>query len=413
MTSTNYLVVSDIHSDPRNALLAMIAGKEYARNHLDSELSELILAGDIGETLSLRENPHLADLPGAQTKTQSETSNGIYVARTLDDAVQAGGVNTLSNLLKTDNADKRVTGSLLASEMGNLPDLSRHTNQSSNAQLSDTYQAGRFIDFILDAAVFKAADLDIDFNRIYCLPGNHEPIGEWNVVERRARQDSRFVNCASSQNFLVEKEDHQLILIPGTDPFMGGFFALEYDKEKPMLAKAKTQRGGDIYVLNIFELAENIKQTKGYDPMRTVAVSHNPAKFDTGYTVDLTKNCVLKDGTKVPYELIHHPEVAANLDQVVIGHEGSQKLTEMYNQLGIMYAVSGHFHDAGPIGHDSKGDQVSEGTMSSNLHYTSGSCDSNPNTPGIGHAGIIAVCTDSGKVQMSYHTLEFKLYDSK
>ena len=65
-------------------------------------------------------------------------------------------------------------------------------------------------------------------------------------------------------------------------------------------------------------------------------------------------------------------------------NRGNENLRQLYTELEITKAVSGHFHESSHQAHDSKGIPVAQNTLTENLFWNSGHLDA-------GHCGILTV----------------------
>ena len=72
-------------------------------------------------------------------------------------------------------------------------------------------------------------------------------------------------------------------------------------------------------------------------------------------------------------------------------------MRDVYEELGINKAVSGHFHEASHRANDSYGNHVEEGKKVTDLFWNSGHLD-------IGHTGILTVDGE----QASYQNIDLK-----
>jgi hypothetical protein len=77
-------------------------------------------------------------------------------------------------------------------------------------------------------------------------------------------------------------------------------------------------------------------------------------------------------------------------------NRGNEDLKNLYSELGITKAVSGHFHESSHRATDSNGIIVPQNTFVDNLYWNAGHLD-------VGHAGILIV--KNGKVNYQNITI--------
>ena len=70
-------------------------------------------------------------------------------------------------------------------------------------------------------------------------------------------------------------------------------------------------------------------------------------------------------------------------------NRGNKDLANLYEELGITKAVSGHFHESGHRAHDGKVNPIQQGTLVKELYWNSGQLD-------LGQTGILTI--SDGKV---------------
>ena len=276
----------------------------------------------------------------------------------------------------------------------------------------------------------------------YVQPGSHEIFpGFWPVVEYFA---DRFDNILSiSRAVRVEQGGHHAVFLPGSDACKGEFVIgvdlptgryLRTSEGVMPLADAKEANAGRVLG---FLSYQNIGDLKGCvkDPGKTVVFCHVPRKFSNleeavdmaelgiatdSFVVSITR---YKDG-EVQIGSILRPKAVESTRSIRVNagsllmkdaaedfakagcpvelrreNRGSDILKEVYLELGITKAVSGHFHESGHRANDCGGAHVMEGELVGELFWNSG-CLSN------GQAGILTV--EGGKV--SYRNIRLRDY---
>jgi len=110
---------------------------------------------------------------------------------------------------------------------------------------------------------------------------------------------------------------------------------------------------------------------------------------------------IIYAGSVTPYMVAKDALVKAPLLPIEIRKEnrGNEALKNIYEELGIHKAVSGHFHESGHRANDRNGNPVPEGTMADELFWNSGHLDA-------GQTGILTIC--DGK--LSYKNIQLQDY---
>ena len=207
--------------------------------------------------------------------------------------------------------------------------------------------------------------------------------------------------------------------MPGSDFVCGGEYQIGSDEEIPSGLYLPTDHGiipytaeshqvllaqGEFRGLMQYSNTHDLKKLVN-DGEKTVVVCHVPRKFDSvDGAVDVAYFAEKADGSVVPgivvEEMIRNQFgqvsddemkniVAANGFTLKEENRGNADLTNLYADLGITKAVSGHFHESGHKAHDGKVNPVMEETLVDELFWNSGHLDA-------GQTGILTV--SDGKV---------------
>lgn len=168
---------------------------------------------------------------------------------------------------------------------------------------------------------------------------------------------------------------------------------------------------GLMHYTNIDELHQLVIR-----PEQTIVVCHVPRKFDNiENCVDMAYFAEKEDHSLMPGVVVE--EMIRNAVKKQYGKDltqdelyevakqngftfkrenrGNEELKNIYEEIGITKAVSGHFHESSHRAHDSRGNPIHENTYTPELFWNSGHGD-------IGHFGILEV--DGNKVR--YHNLK-------
>lgn len=279
-------------------------------------------------------------------------------------------------------------------------------NQQRSLQDSQNYVA-----FILDS--IGKSDLES-----FVQPGSHETLLAFGpVLDHFAGQYSNIIDA--TKNRKVEQEGHDLIFLSGSDFLCGGEYQIGNHEQLPSGRYIQTEKGlmqfeefeqyvgalqqgiaqGAMQYANMGDLRKLVS-----DPNKTIVVCHFPRKFDNLETaVDMaefgeaTEDFELQ-GEEVKKGSVYPMQVAPRIVQagypVEIKREnrGNEDLRNVYEELGIVKAVSGHFHESGHRANDRKSNHVQEGQNVRELFWNSGYLDS-------GQTGILTVRGDEVNYQ--------------
>lgn len=320
-------------------------------------------------------------------------------------------------------------------------------NQQRSLQDSQNYVA-----FILDSIGKSGLES-------FVQPGSHETLLAFGpVLDHFAGQYSNIID--TTKNRKIEQEGHDLVFLPGSDFLCGGEYKIGNHEQIPSGRYIQTEKGlmqfeeFEQYVGALQQgVAQEAMQYSNMgdlrklvsDPNKTIVVCHVPRKFDN------LENCVdvshfhqqrvyhrdfnrypLKDWTYT--EICIQPGTTSrkdieaqgirtfglgesedyildetikdlereNQDKIMISVEkkenrGNEDLRDVYEELGIVKAVSGHFHESGHRANDRKSNHVQEGQKVRELFWNSGYLDS-------GQTGILIVRGD----EVSYQNIQLK-----
>lgn len=263
----------------------------------------------------------------------------------------------------------------------------------------------------------------------FVQPGSHESLFSFSpVIDYFADKYDNLINVERISH--VKQNGHQLIFLPGSDwPCKGGEYHIGNHKEIPSARYIQTEKGlvqfdeieqyvnainkgiaeGAIQYANISEIKELVDE-----PDKAIVVCHIPRKFnglencvDVAEFGEAQENFKLDDNDVEKYSVFPLP-VAQQI--VKIGapvkikkeNRGNKDLTNLYDEIGIKKAVSGHFHESGHRANNRKGDYVQEGKFTDELFWNSGDFTK-------GQIGVLEV--EDNKV--AYHNINLQDYIRK
>ncbi|MCK5043696.1 hypothetical protein KAR52_01685 [Candidatus Pacearchaeota archaeon] len=243
----------------------------------------------------------------------------------------------------------------------------------------------------------------------FVQPGSHEILLAYGpVMEHFTEQYSNIIDATKNQK--VEQEGHHLVFLPGSDFLCGGEYKIG-NNEVPSGKYIHTKKGllqfedfnqyvstiqkgialGAMQYSNMEDLKKLVTQ-----PDKTIVVCHVPRKFNNlEIAVDMAQfgealedfnlqGDEVKEGSVFP--LPNAKQIFQAGYPVVIKQEnrGNKDLKNIYEELGIVKAVSGHFHESGHRANDRMGNHVQEGANVDELFWNSGYLEG-------GQTGILTV----------------------
>ncbi|MFH0752354.1 MAG: metallophosphoesterase [archaeon] len=252
----------------------------------------------------------------------------------------------------------------------------------------------------------------------YVQPGSHEIVpGFRPVLEHFADKYDNIFSVSSIAK--REYEDHHIILLPGSDIRSGeyqlgtgiptdlyvntGEALIPYD-----IAEEGMKFEGFLSFQNMCDLHDKVT-----DPEKTIVFCHVPRRFRNleeavdmaefgEATEDFTSQFIagginIEKGAIIPKGLAKDFMRAGYPVELKKKNAGNEDLRNLYDELGITKAVSGHLHESGHRANDCDGNHVEENNFVDDLFWNSGHMDA-------GQTGILTV--RDGKV--SYHNIKFE-----
>ncbi len=262
----------------------------------------------------------------------------------------------------------------------------------------------------------------------YVQPGSHETVGAFQPI--LTHFNGKYSNLISAFDVpKVEREDHHLVFLPGSDFVCGGEYQIGSNKEIPSGLYIPTEHGLMSYSQQAYQALMAQGTFKGLmqyvnmhdlknlvnDGEKTIVVCHVPRKFDSvDGAVDVAYFGEKADGSVIPGVAVEgmirkqfgnvsdaDVRLIAARNGLTLKNEnrGNQDLRNLYAELGIRKAVSGHFHESGHQAHDGAVKPVLANTFVEELYWNSGQLD-------LGQTGILTV--RDGKV--SYQNVKLQDY---
>jgi len=263
----------------------------------------------------------------------------------------------------------------------------------------------------------------------FVQPGSHETVGFYQpVIEHFAEKYPNIIDTLKHRKH--EKEGHHLVFLPGSDFVCGGEYQIGDSPNLPTGSYMQINSTPNLIILN------NLAEAQGYinqlgpkdryalmnfsnmndlkkeitSPEKTIVICHVPRRFNLSNAVDMAefglveKDFVL-DGENIPKDSIFKIEFAKELSKrglpVELRREnrGNNDLAQLYHEIGVRKAVSGHFHEASHKAHDVRCNNVPQNTFVNELFWNSGHMDK-------GHCGILTVRGE----EVSYQNVDLNDY---
>ncbi|MBU0470309.1 MAG: hypothetical protein KKA62_03755 [Nanoarchaeota archaeon] len=255
----------------------------------------------------------------------------------------------------------------------------------------------------------------------YVQPGSHETVGSFKPVLNHFKDKyQNLINAFEVQK--VENRGHHLVFLPGSDFVCGGEYQIGNNEEIPSGLYIPTDEGIISYNLQVHKALMVQGQFRGLlhyvnmhdlkklvnDGEKTVAVCHVPRKFDSvdgavdvayfGEKVDgsVISGVIVEDLIRKQYGDVSEGEMrliaTANGLTLKKENRGNEDLRNLYAELRITKAVSGHFHESGFRAHDGKVNPVQQNAFVDELYWNSGQLD-------LGQTGILTVSDEKVSYQ--------------
>lgn len=229
-----------------------------------------------------------------------------------------------------------------------------------------------------------------------------------------------------TKNRKIEQDGHDLVFLPGSDFLCGGEYQIGNHKQLSSGRYIQTDKGlvqfktleeyvyaikkgiirGVFEYSNIGDLRKLVTR-----PEKTILVCHVPRKFNNLETaVDVAEfgevyedfaiqKDIVKKGSAYPW-IIAKNLVSENYPvKIKKENRGNADLKDLYEELGIIRAVSGHFHESGHRANDLNSNYVKQGNKVRELFWNSGCLDN-------GQTGILSVKDE----EVSYENINLEKY---
>jgi Icc-related predicted phosphoesterase len=257
---------------------------------------------------------------------------------------------------------------------------------------------------------------------VYVQPGSHESVFAFTTVLDYYCE--KYPNLHTTlKEPKVDKGDHSIVFLPGSDSVCGGEFETGMDLPTGLYGRTSDGRipvkdisefediGGKIPFKGIFYYSNmGDLKTRVDDPKNTVVFCHIPPRFgNLQESIDATEaGHVTGDfsfgekfapkGSVIPLPRARELYETGYPIEIRKQNSGNEDLRRVYSEIGIRKAVSGHFHGSGGRANDWNGNHVPEKETVQELFY-------NPGSLADGKAGLIKV-NGSG---ISYENISVKI----
>jgi hypothetical protein len=268
----------------------------------------------------------------------------------------------------------------------------------------------------------------------YIQPGSHESLSDFEPIMEHFAGKYGSLRSAFDHP-VVNGRGFDLVFLPGSDfCVQGGEYQLSSreDLESDFYTVGEEREQRNVRIINMYDLCQRVS-----DPEKTIVVSHVPPKFDiidncvdmahfhqgrvyTLATDEFEETGVLPGFIPREYVAEQNGTISFGLedsDEVVLerakellirngiekgqvyverkANRGNSELRDLYSELGITKAVSGHFHESVHRANDLSGEKVREREFVDELFWNASYLDD-------GKVGILTV-RDDGKVK--YHNI--------
>jgi hypothetical protein len=263
-----------------------------------------------------------------------------------------------------------------------------------------------YVEVILDAVGKSEID-------VFVQPGSHETLRAFQpVMDYFKEKYSNLISTFDTPK--IENENHHLVFLPGSDFTCGGEYQIGSNKKIPSGLYISTENELVPYnskvhqeLINQGEFRGLLQYSNMYDlkklvnyPEKTIVICHIPRKFDSiNGAVDVAYFGETEDGNVIPgnaieemikkqYGIVSDEKIriitASNGLTLKEENRGNEELKNLYVELGITKAVSGHFHESGHRAHDGNVQQIQQEILVDELYWNSGQLD-------LGQTGIFTV----------------------
>lgn len=256
----------------------------------------------------------------------------------------------------------------------------------------------------------------------YFQPGSHESIEYYgDYVQHFSKRYASKIFDVLTLNDPIVFGDYNLVFLPGSETTSNGDYLLNCKDSDGNFLKTgywieTTDRKmyeislGDLIskrIRNVDKVKRFFHNKNSYDllktvtkPEKTIVICHDPRRFDNLETcVDYAdfgqatesfelyengRKLAITKGAIFPYELALGYSNLGHPIEVKHENRGSLVLKDVFDELGIKFAISDHFHESGHKANDLNGKSVLQNTPLNELFWNPGSLSS-------GQVGILKI----------------------
>lgn len=239
----------------------------------------------------------------------------------------------------------------------------------------------------LDEKEYLALLLQIAGNsglETYVQPGSHEEVEHFELVVEFFSEKFGNVHNAMREP-KIEGENYHLVFLAGSDWRPPNSLRTGYALEKQAEAKSGFYRNEKNEVSRLTNMQDLRKLVTS--PEKTIVISHIPRRFDNVETaVDMAEFgeaslAFLLQGKKVEAGSVFPDPFAAQLKgrgypvELKRENRGNEDLYRLYEELGIVKSVTGHFHESAHRAVDRRGRPVPEAEFVDELFWNASYAD--------------------------------------
>lgn len=215
----------------------------------------------------------------------------------------------------------------------------------------------------------------------YVLPGSHEEVDVFEpVLAHFVQRYSNLVN--TFDNPRIDKNDHHLVFLQGSDWRNGEAVQHGYSLEDQHDSGIYNNEGAHIRIANMNDLKKLVAE-----PDKTIVFSHVPRKFDNPNTgADMAEFWEIQQAFQFGNQMCEAGSIFPGLTGYGLAKQGApiklkkenrgnESLRKLYEELGVKFNITGHFHESAGRATDVSGNSVKRGLFVKELFYNASCMD--------------------------------------